>query len=75
MSRDAVRAGAILAYGRPVEVVPKLDAVDLLLTIDSDLFDVCARPSAVRPRFRRESQSRQDGSDEPGVCDSSRRRR
>ncbi|MDR3533493.1 MAG: TAT-variant-translocated molybdopterin oxidoreductase [Rhodopila sp.] len=39
VSRDAVRAGAILAYGQPVELVPKLDAVDLLLTIDSDLFD------------------------------------
>ncbi len=38
-SRDAVRAGALLAYGQPVDLVPKLDAVDLLLTIDSDLFD------------------------------------
>ena len=39
VSRDTVRAGAMLAYGQPVELVPKLDAVDLLLTIDSDLFD------------------------------------
>jgi MoCo/4Fe-4S cofactor protein with predicted Tat translocation signal len=39
VSRDAVRAGAMLAYGQPVELVPRLDAVDLLLTIDSDLFD------------------------------------
>jgi MoCo/4Fe-4S cofactor protein with predicted Tat translocation signal len=39
VSRDAVRAGALLAYGQPVELVPKLDAVDLLLAIDSDLFD------------------------------------
>ncbi|MEA2736757.1 MAG: hypothetical protein QOH05_64, partial [Acetobacteraceae bacterium] len=39
VSRDAVRGGAMLAYGRPVEVVPRLDAVDLLLTIDSDLLD------------------------------------
>ena len=39
VSRDAVRAGATLAYGRPVEVVAKLGAVDVLLTIDSDLFD------------------------------------
>jgi MoCo/4Fe-4S cofactor protein with predicted Tat translocation signal len=39
VSRDAVLAGAMLAYGQPVEVVPKLDAVDLLLTIDSDLLD------------------------------------
>jgi MoCo/4Fe-4S cofactor protein with predicted Tat translocation signal len=39
VSRDAVRAGAIMAYGQPVEIVPKLDAVDLLVTIDSDLLD------------------------------------
>jgi MoCo/4Fe-4S cofactor protein with predicted Tat translocation signal len=39
VSRDAVRAGAMLAYGQPLELVPKLDTVDLLLTIDSDLFD------------------------------------
>jgi MoCo/4Fe-4S cofactor protein with predicted Tat translocation signal len=39
ITRDAVRAGALLAYGQPVELLPKLDAVDLLLTIDSDLFD------------------------------------
>jgi MoCo/4Fe-4S cofactor protein with predicted Tat translocation signal len=39
VSRDAVRAGAALAYGQPVEVVAKLDAVDVLLAIDSDLFD------------------------------------
>nr|WP_216856409.1 TAT-variant-translocated molybdopterin oxidoreductase [Acidisphaera sp. S103] len=39
VSRDAVRAGAIMAYGQPVEIVPKLDATDLLVTIDSDLLD------------------------------------
>jgi hypothetical protein len=39
ISRDAVRAGAIIAYGQPVEIVPKLDAADLLVTIDSDLPD------------------------------------
>jgi molybdopterin-containing oxidoreductase family iron-sulfur binding subunit len=37
--RDAMRAGAVLAYGQPVEVLPQLDAVDLLVTIDSDLLD------------------------------------
>jgi MoCo/4Fe-4S cofactor protein with predicted Tat translocation signal len=39
ISRDALRAGAMLAYGQPVEVVPKLHAADLLVTIDSDLLD------------------------------------
>ncbi len=39
ISRDAVRAGAMLAYGQPLEIVPKLDAADLLVAIDSDLLD------------------------------------
>ena len=39
VSRDAVRAGAVLGYGQPVEVMPQLDKVDLLVTIDSDLLD------------------------------------
>ena len=46
VSRDAARAGAMLAYGQPVEVVAKLDAVDVLLTIDSDLFE--AAPGQLR---------------------------
>ncbi|HET6619107.1 MAG TPA: TAT-variant-translocated molybdopterin oxidoreductase, partial [Dongiaceae bacterium] len=37
VSRNNVRDGAVLAYGSPVELVPKLDAVDVLLAIDSDL--------------------------------------
>lgn len=39
VSRDNERAGAIAAYGQPVEAVPRLDKVDVLLTIDSDLLD------------------------------------
>jgi hypothetical protein len=53
VSRDAVRAGTIRAYGQPVDLVPKLDRVDLLLTIDSDLFDgapaTCASPGISPP--------------------------
>ena len=37
ISRDAVRRGAALAYGRPVETVAHLDAADVILAIDSDL--------------------------------------
>jgi MoCo/4Fe-4S cofactor protein with predicted Tat translocation signal len=37
VSRDAVRAGAVLAYGKPLETVPKLAAADVILAIDSDL--------------------------------------
>jgi len=29
--------GAVLAYGQPVELAPKLDAADIILAIDSDL--------------------------------------
>jgi molybdopterin-containing oxidoreductase family iron-sulfur binding subunit len=39
VSRDAARAGAVMAYVQPVEIVPKLDTADLLVTIDSDLLD------------------------------------
>jgi molybdopterin-containing oxidoreductase family iron-sulfur binding subunit len=37
ISRDAVRAGARLAYGKLVDVIAKLDQVDVLLAIESDL--------------------------------------
>ena len=37
ISRDAVRQGSALAYGRPVDCVPKLDRADVILAIDSDL--------------------------------------
>jgi hypothetical protein len=30
--------GAVLANGQPVELAPKLDAADIILAIDSDLF-------------------------------------
>jgi molybdopterin-containing oxidoreductase family iron-sulfur binding subunit len=39
VSRDAVRAGAMLAYGQPVEIVPKLATADVIVAIDSDLLD------------------------------------
>lgn len=38
LSREAVQAGARLAYGAPVEIVPKLDAAQVVLALDSDLF-------------------------------------
>ncbi|MDB6088515.1 MAG: putative 4Fe-4S ferredoxin, iron-sulfur binding [Gammaproteobacteria bacterium] len=37
VSRDNAMRGAVLAYGQPVDIVPKLDPVDVLLAIDSDL--------------------------------------
>ena len=37
ISRDAVRAGARIAYGKPVDVIAQLDQVDVLLAIESDL--------------------------------------
>jgi len=46
VSRDAVRAGAQLAFGRSLEIVPKLDVADVILALDSDLLD--AAPGHVR---------------------------
>ena len=37
VSRDAVRQGALLAYGRPVATLYRLDQAELILVIDSDL--------------------------------------
>ncbi|MBN9563364.1 MAG: TAT-variant-translocated molybdopterin oxidoreductase [Alphaproteobacteria bacterium] len=37
VSRDAVRKGAVLAYGKPVAIVPHLDRADVILALDSDL--------------------------------------
>jgi Fe-S-cluster-containing dehydrogenase component len=37
IDRDGPRRGALLAYGRPVEVVPRLAQADVILALDSDL--------------------------------------
>ena len=37
LSTAALRRGAVLAYGRPVDVIAHLDAVDVLVSIDGDL--------------------------------------
>ena len=56
VSRDAVRRGAMLAYGVPVSVVPHLDRADVLLAVDSDLLD--GAPG--RLRFAREFAARRN---------------
>jgi MoCo/4Fe-4S cofactor protein with predicted Tat translocation signal len=56
VSRDAVRAGAIMAYGKPVEIVPNLAAADIVLAIDSDLLS--SAPGHVR--FARDFVSRRN---------------
>ncbi len=56
VSRDAVRAGAMLAYGKPVEAVPRLSAADMILAIDSDLLS--SAPGHVR--FARDFASRRN---------------
>jgi molybdopterin-containing oxidoreductase family iron-sulfur binding subunit len=43
---EAARKGAELAYGRPVEVVPRLDQADVILALDSDLLE--SAPGHVR---------------------------
>ena len=56
VSRENAREGAVLAYGNPVEIVPKLDAVDVLFAIDSDLLS--SAPGHVR--FARDFASRRN---------------
>src|SRR6266700_2146044 len=38
IGRDNVRAGAQLAFGQPVEARYRLDAADVILSLDADLF-------------------------------------
>ncbi len=56
VSRTNVLEGAALAYGQPVEMVPKLDAADVILAIDSDLLS--SAPGHVR--FARDFASRRN---------------
>jgi MoCo/4Fe-4S cofactor protein with predicted Tat translocation signal len=56
ISRDNVRKGAMLAYGTAVELVPKLDAADIILAIDSDILS--SAPGHVR--FARDFAARRN---------------
>ena len=56
VSRDSVRAGAKLAYGRAVEIVPHIDAADVIVALDSDL--ISSAPGHVR--FARDLASRRN---------------
>ena len=56
ISRDNIWKGAELAYGQPVEVVPKLDKADVVLAIDSDLLS--SAPGHLR--FARDFASRRN---------------
>jgi MoCo/4Fe-4S cofactor protein with predicted Tat translocation signal len=56
ISRDNVRKGAMLAYGTAVEVVPRLDAADVILAIDSDILS--SAPGHVR--FARDFAARRN---------------
>jgi molybdopterin-containing oxidoreductase family iron-sulfur binding subunit len=46
VGRDAVRAGALLAFGRPVETRCDLSAADVVVSLDSDLLS--SGPDSVR---------------------------
>ena len=57
-----------LAYGRAVEIVPHIDAADVIVAIDSDL--ISSAPGHVR--FAHDFASRRNptrGDDEPDLCD------
>jgi MoCo/4Fe-4S cofactor protein with predicted Tat translocation signal len=56
ISRDNVRNGSRLAFGELVDVVPRLAAVDVLLSIDSDLLS--SAPGHLR--FARELMARRN---------------
>jgi MoCo/4Fe-4S cofactor protein with predicted Tat translocation signal len=56
VSRDNIWKGAGLAYGQPVEAVPKLDKAEVVLAIDSDLLD--SAPGHLR--FARDFASRRN---------------
>ncbi|MGH7000236.1 MAG: TAT-variant-translocated molybdopterin oxidoreductase, partial [Stellaceae bacterium] len=56
ISRANVSKGAVLAYGQPVEVTPKLDVADVIFAIDSDLLS--SAPGHLR--FARDFASRRN---------------
>jgi len=56
VSRDNIRKGAMLAYGTAIEIVPKLDAADVILAIDSDILS--SAPGHVR--FARDFAARRN---------------
>ncbi len=56
VSRDAVRQGAMLAYGRAVDVIPDLTKADHVLALDSDLLS--GAPGHLR--FARDFASRRN---------------
>lgn len=56
--RDAVRQGARLAYGRPIDVIAHLDRIDILLGIDSDLLSTAPG----RSRYARDFAGRRNPS-------------
>jgi MoCo/4Fe-4S cofactor protein with predicted Tat translocation signal len=56
VSRDECRKGALLAYGQAVSCIPRMDQVDVLLAIDSDLLS--SAPGHLR--FARDFASRRN---------------
>jgi MoCo/4Fe-4S cofactor protein with predicted Tat translocation signal len=56
VSRANISKGAVLAYGQPVESVPKLEVADVILAIDSDLLS--SAPGYLR--FARDFASRRN---------------
>ncbi|HUI22310.1 MAG TPA: TAT-variant-translocated molybdopterin oxidoreductase [Methylocella sp.] len=56
VSRANTAKGALLAYGQPAEMAPKLDAADVILAIDSDLLS--SAPGHLR--FARDFASRRN---------------
>jgi molybdopterin-containing oxidoreductase family iron-sulfur binding subunit len=66
ISRGNVVKGAVLAYGEPVELAPKLAAADVIFAIDSDLLSSAPGTCASRATTPL-PQSHADAGDEPSL--------
>lgn len=59
--RDMVRAGAVLAYGRPVDTVLHLDRAKAILAVESDFLDSAAGHLRYARDFARRRRAAEDG--------------
>ncbi|MBP2306459.1 4Fe-4S dicluster domain-containing protein [Azospirillum melinis] len=62
--RDMVRAGAVLAYGRPVDTVLHLDRAKVILAVESDFLDSAPGHLRYARDFARRRRAAEDGQPE-----------
>ncbi|PWC46075.1 hypothetical protein TSA6c_03980 [Azospirillum sp. TSA6c] len=59
--RDTLRAGAVLAYGRPVDTVLHLDRAKVILAVESDFLDSAPGHLRYARNFARRRRAAEDG--------------